>query len=173
MIERIKDSIRDVKDFPEEGIIFKDITPVLQDPELFAAVINLMSENCQKYSPKYIVGLDARGFILGAAIAKELGCGFIPIRKKGKLPYSTISKSYDLEYGSSTLEIHSDALAKGDGVVIVDDLLATGGTMAAAIDLIKELGADVLGIEFLIELSFLNGSDRIKSEAFNSIINVK
>jgi len=170
MIKKIESAIRDIPDFPKPGIIFKDITPVLQDAELFKAVIDLLAENCSENKPDYIVGLDARGFILGAPLAAKLGCGFIPIRKKDKLPFTTISRSYELEYGEATLEIHQDALKEGDKVVIVDDLLATGGTISAAVELVKNLGGEILSIEFLMELCFLNGKEKIKNEKFNSLI---
>ena len=123
-------------------------------------------------NPDYIVGLDARGFIFGAPLAVKLGCGFIPIRKKGKLPFDTIGKSYELEYGEATLEIHKDALKAGDNVVIIDDLLATGGTISAAVELVKNLDANIISVEFLMELAFLDGKDKIKNQAFNALITV-
>ena len=171
-IEDINSAIRDVIDFPKPGIVFKDITPMLQDEKLFNEVIDLFVERCGDSKPDYIVGLDARGFIFGAPLAVKLGCGFIPVRKKGKLPFETLAKSYELEYGEATLEIHEDALKPGDKVIIVDDLLATGGTISAAVELVKKLGAEINSIEFLMELSFLDGKEKIKNETFNALISV-
>jgi len=172
-IQDISSAIRDVVDFPKPGIIFKDITPMLQDAKLFAEVIDLFAERCQGSKPDYIVGLDARGFIFGAPLAVKLGCGFIPVRKKGKLPFNTLAKSYELEYGEATVEINEDALKPGDKVIIIDDLLATGGTISAAVELVKKLGAEILSIEFLMELAFLNGKEKIKDETFNALISVE
>lgn len=169
-IEKIIDAIRDVKDFPKPGIIFKDITPVLKSRELFAEVIDLMCEPYMENPPDYIAGIESRGFIFGAAMAYKLGCGVVPVRKKGKLPYDTLEASYDLEYGSAILEIHADALLKGDRVVIVDDLLATGGTAGAAIELVERLEAEVVGVDFLIELAFLSGREKIKNHKIKTLI---
>lgn len=171
-IQDINSAIRDVIDFPKPGIVFKDITPVLHDPKLFCEVIDIFANNCREKKPDYIVGLDARGFIFGAPLAIKLGCGFIPVRKKDKLPFHTLEKSYELEYGEATLEIHKDALKPGDKVVIIDDLLATGGTISAAIELVKQLGADIISVEFLMELAFLNGREKLKEQLFNALITV-
>ena len=171
-IQDINSAIRDVIDFPKPGIVFKDITPVLQDAKLFNEVIELFAERCKERKPDYIVGLDARGFIFGAPLAIKLGCGFIPVRKKDKLPFHTLAKSYELEYGEATLEIHKDALKPSDKVVIIDDLLATGGTISAAVELVKKLGAEIISVEFLMELAFLNGREKIKDQPFNALITV-
>ena len=169
-IERVVGAIRDIKDFPKPGIIFKDITPVLKSRELFTEVIDLMCAPYIDNSPDYIVAIESRGFIFGSAMAYKLGCGIVPVRKKGKLPYSTLEASYDLEYGSATLEIHTDALQKADRVIILDDLLATGGTAGAAIELVKELGGEILGVDFLIELAFLEGRKKISDYKINTLI---
>jgi adenine phosphoribosyltransferase len=162
MDAELKAAIRDVPDFPIKGIMFKDITPVLQNPKLFRHAIDLIAERHQGKNIKAIVGIDARGFIFAGAVAYKLGVGFVPVRKKGKLPYKTVVTSYTLEYGSETSEMHVDAIAKGDNVVIVDDLLATGGTAMAASQLVKQLGGNVAEIDFMIELTFLKGRDRLK-----------
>jgi adenine phosphoribosyltransferase len=166
----IKNAIRDIPDFPKPGIIYKDITPLLQDSALFAEIIELLAEHYQDNKPKYIVGIESRGFIFGAALALQLGCGFIPIRKAGKLPYNTINASYQLEYGTAEIELHVDAVSKGDKVILLDDLLATGGTAVAAINLLEQLKADIIGIEFIIELTFLNGRSNLDGYTVNSLI---
>jgi len=171
-LKEIEAIIRDIPDFPEKGIIFKDITPVLQSPEAFKTVIDMM---CAPYRNKQIdaiAGIESRGFIFGAAMALELNCAFVPIRKKGKLPYKTIEKSYSLEYGTATIELHTDAVSKGDKVVIVDDLLATGGTAAAAIALVEKLEAEVVAVSFMIELVFLSGKDKLPEDIVSSLIKV-
>lgn len=157
-----KKSIRDVPDFPKQGILFKDITTLLKDAKALKAMINVMAREAARQKPKYIVGIESRGFIFGTAIAYKLGVGFIPVRKPGKLPATVHSVSYELEYGRDTLEMHADALKKGDKVVIVDDLLATGGTVGAVIELVRGAGARVAGASFAIELGFLNGRDKCK-----------
>lgn len=159
--EWLKSKIRDIPDFPKPGIIFKDITTLLKDKEAFRYVIDAMAEQCAERKPDYIAGIEARGFILGPAIAHKLGVGFIPVRKPGKLPYKVIKETYQLEYGTDTLEVHEDAVNKGDRVVLIDDLLATGGTAAAASSLLKNVGADLVGIGFVIELSFLGGKAKL------------
>jgi len=169
-IARVEAAIRDIKDFPKEGIIFKDITPVLGSGELFAEVIDVMCKDYIDNPPDYIVGIESRGFIFGSAMAYKLGCGLVPVRKKGKLPYDTYEASYDLEYGTATVEIHTDALKRGDRVVVVDDLLATGGTAGAAVELLEKLGADIIGIDFLIELAFLNGREKLNGYNVNAQI---
>lgn len=155
--DRIIKAVRDVPDFPKPGIIFKDITPLLSDGELFREVIDLFLAASKPLKPDKIVGIDARGFVFGSAVAYELGAGFIPIRKKGKLPYETKAESYTLEYGSATVEMHIDAISPGERIILVDDLLATGGTSAAAARLISAAGGNLVEAQFLIELGFLSG----------------
>ena len=150
-------AVRDVPDFPSPGIVFKDITPMLSDGGLFKLTIDALTETVAGQGVTKIVGIDARGFIFAAAVADRLGCGFIPVRKKGKLPWKTEAVAYDLEYGSNQIEIHADAISPGERVWLVDDVLATGGTAAAAAGLVKRLGGDLAGMTFLIELGFLNG----------------
>ncbi len=166
----IQGAIRNVPDFPKAGIQFKDITPVLADPRLFAGSIDLLTERFQPGSVDAIVGIDARGFIFAAAAALSLKAGFIPVRKKGKLPYHTHDQSYDLEYGTSSIAIHTDALKPGSRVLLIDDLLATGGTAAAAAALLQKVGAQILEITFLIELSFLNGRAKLKDHPVRSLV---
>lgn len=171
-VEQIEAAIRDVPDFPQEGIIFKDITPVLQDADLFHRTIDLMAAKYEDNKPDIIVGIDARGFIFGAAMAYKLGTGFAMLRKKGKLPWKTKGVSYDLEYGSNEIEIHIDAAGSGDKVLIVDDVLATGGTAEAAVKLIEDLGATVAACCFLMELKFLNGREKLGDCEINALIGV-
>src|ERR1700741_4963552 len=151
-IERLRAAVRDVPNFPKKGIVFKDITPVLSDPALFHASIDLFLERCRDRKIDKIVGIDARGFLFGSSVAYELGVGFVPIRKRGKLPYKTEIAKYSLEYGEAEMEMHIDAMGSGEQVVLVDDLLATGGTSAAADALIKKVGGELLEAQFLIEL---------------------
>ena len=162
MSDQLKNAVRDVPDFPIKGILFKDITPILQNPKLFRLAVDTLADRHKGKNLKAVVGIDARGFIFAGAVAYKLGIGFIPVRKKGKLPWKTVVTSYTLEYGSETSEMHIDALAKGDNVVIVDDLLATGGTAMAAATLVKNLGGNIVEIDFLIELAFLKGRERLK-----------
>lgn len=162
-LSRLTEAIRDVPDFPKPGIIFKDITPVLSDGALFRIAINAFVEACRGADASKIVGIDARGFVFGAAVAYQLGLGFIPVRKKGKLPYKTESASYSLEYGEACVEMHIDAIQPGERVVLVDDLLATGGTSAAAVKLIRKMGGEVLQALFLIELEFLHGRKNLSA----------
>ncbi len=169
-LEDIKNAVRDVPDFPKEGILFKDITPVLADAGLFARTIDLIAEKYEPGSVDAVVGIDARGFIFAAAVALRLGAGFVPVRKKGKLPYETHEESYDLEYGSNTVAVHIDAVRKDEKILLVDDLLATGGTAAAAINLLNKLGANVLEAVFMIELDFLKGRDRLGNVDVRSLI---
>jgi adenine phosphoribosyltransferase len=157
----IERAIRNVPDFPKPGIQFKDITPVLADPRLFAAAVDLLVSGHSPGSVDAVAGIDARGFIFAAAGALRLNTGFVPIRKKGKLPYHTLEESYDLEYGANTVAIHSDAVRPGARVLLLDDLLATGGTSLAAAKLLRRLGAEVVEVGFLVELSFLHGRDRL------------
>ncbi|MGD1084843.1 MAG: adenine phosphoribosyltransferase [Verrucomicrobiota bacterium] len=163
-------SIRDVPDFPKAGIVFKDITPLLADGRLFASSIARLTENFKPGEVDAVVGIDARGFIFAAAAASRLRCGFVPVRKKGKLPWRTYEESYDLEYGSSTIAIHTDAARRGARVVLTDDLLATGGTAAAAAELLRRLGAEILEATFLIELSFLKGREKLKGFPVRSLV---
>ena len=167
---QIEAAIRNVPDFPKPGIQFKDITPVLADARLFAGAIELLTKNFQPGSVDAVVGIDARGFIFAAAAAIKLQAGFVPVRKKGKLPYSTIEQDYALEYGHATVAMHTDALKPGARVLLIDDLLATGGTAAAAIALVQNLGAKILEAGFLIELKFLNGREKLGNIPVRSLV---
>ena len=162
VIKKLRAAVRDVPDFPKKGIVFKDITPVLSDPALFRASIDLFLERCRGRKIEKIVGIDARGFLFGSAVAYELGVGFVPIRKRGKLPFKTEVASYSLEYGEAEMEMHVDGIQSGEQVVLIDDLLATGGTSAAASVLINKAGGKLLEVQFLIELDFLQGRERLK-----------
>ena len=161
-VEEIRAAVRDVPDFPKRGIVFKDVTPVLSDPVLFRASIDLFLERCRGLKIDKIVGIDARGFLFGSAVAYELGLGFVPIRKRGKLPYRTETAKYSLEYGEAEMEMHVDAMSAGERIVLVDDLLATGGTSAAAAVLIRKAGGHLLEAQFLIELESLHGRKRLQ-----------
>ncbi len=161
--EWLKSKIRDIPDFPKPGIVFKDLTTLLKDNEAFKYVIDVFADNFAAHKPKYIAGIEARGFILGPAIAHRLNVGFIPVRKPGKLPHKVVKESYQLEYGTDTLEVHEDCVAKGDRVVLIDDLLATGGTAGAAYSLLNKVGADVVSFGFVVELGFLNGRSKMPS----------
>lgn len=167
---KLTDYIRDVPDFPKEGIVFKDITPLLSDPAAFRHVIDRLCEYARERKAETIVSIDSRGFILGGAVSYVLGLKFVPVRKKGKLPWNTLEVSYDLEYGTATLEIHEDALLRGERVLIIDDLLATGGTAEATSALCEELGAEVAGLAFIIELGFLKGRKLLFDYAILSLI---
>lgn len=169
-ITDLKKHIRDVPNFPKEGIIFKDISTLLQHKDAFKKAVDTLASHFKKEKVQQVVGIEARGFIFGAVLAYKLGAGFVPVRKKGKLPYKTKSVSYQLEYGMDTLEIHEDALKAGARVLVVDDLLATGGTMMAVVDLIKAQGAKIVGVACLIELQFLKGKERLKDLPIYSII---
>lgn len=162
MTEELKIFIRNVPDFPKKGIIFRDITTLIGDKDKFNHVIKELAKRYKDKEVDYIVSVESRGFIFGSALAYALGCGIVPVRKKGKLPSETHSVTYDLEYGTDTLEIHKDAFAKGKKILILDDLLATGGTTSAAVDLVKKLGGEVIEAAFVIELEFLKGRDKIK-----------
>jgi len=166
----IEAAIRNVPDFPKPGIQFKDITPVLADARLFAGSIELLTANFAPGSVDAVVGIDARGFIFAAAAATKLRAGFVPVRKKGKLPFTTLEQDYALEYGHATVAMHTDALKSGARVLLIDDLLATGGTSAAAVALMQKLGAKILAANFLIELKFLNGRERLKDSPVRSIV---
>ena len=166
----LKKSIRIVEDFPKEGISFKDITTLIADGEAFKYSIDAIAEHLKDKKVDVILGPEARGFIFGVPVAYALGVGFVPVRKKGKLPFETVSVSYDLEYGTDILEIHKDAIKKGQRVAIVDDLLATGGTTEAAIKLIENLGGEVVSLQFLIELEDLNGKAKLEGYHINSLI---
>src|SRR5438445_3506949 len=159
--EELKRYVRDVPDYPQKGIIFRDITPLLGDKRIFREVVDLMSRAWAKDPPDLVAAIEARGFIPGAAIAVKLDAGFVPIRKTGKLPWMTVMESYDLEYGTDQLEVHSDAVQPGQKVLIVDDVLATGGTASAAVRLMRKLGADVVGVQVLIELGYLDGRQKL------------
>jgi adenine phosphoribosyltransferase len=169
-IARLRSALRDVPDFPKPGIIFKDITTILSSGPLFTAAIDTFLDANKGRKIDKIVGIDARGFIFGAAVAYQLGVGFVPIRKKGKLPYKTESMAYSLEYGEAVIEMHIDGIAKGEKVVLIDDLLATGGTAAAAAQLIEKMGGDLVEAQFLIELGFLNGRDKLRLFPVRSFI---
>jgi adenine phosphoribosyltransferase len=161
LIEKLRAGVRDVPDFPKPGIVFKDITPILSDGALFKASIDVFLNRCRGKKIDKIVGIDARGFLFGSAVAYELGVGFVPIRKRGKLPYKTETAKYSLEYGEAEMEMHIDAISPGEQIVLVDDLLATGGTSAAAAMLIAKTGGELLEAQFLIELEFLNGRQKL------------
>ena len=162
--------MRDVPDFPVEGIVFKDITPVLKDPEALGMIIEELRSMYQDLDIDAIVGIESRGFIIGTPLALALKVPFVPIRKVGKLPFDKIRVSYKLEYGEATIEMHTDALEPGDRVIIVDDLLATGGTTAASIELVEKLGAEVIKCAFVIELGFLNGREKLPQGKVDSLI---
>jgi len=166
----LKDCIRDIPDFPKEGIIFKDITTLLKDKNAFRQAIDQLAEEFAAKNVQLVVGVEARGFIFGGALAYKLGAGFVPIRKKGKLPFRTKCISYDLEYGTDTLEIHEDAIAPGTRVLIVDDVLATGGTIKAVSELVQGQGAKIIGVAFLVELEFLNGKNKLQGHEIFSIV---
>lgn len=160
-MDRLKDIIRDIPDFPKKGIVFKDITTLLADAKSFHRMVDLLAHRYVGEKIDQIVGIEARGFILGSALAYKLGTGITLVRKPGKLPYKTRSISYELEYGTDTLEIHEDAFKKGDKVIIADDLLATGGTMAAVVDLVEQFGAEIQECAFMAELEFLGGRSKL------------
>jgi adenine phosphoribosyltransferase len=169
-LSEITAAIRNVPDFPKPGIQFKDITPVLADARLFNATIDQLLFGLKPGDVQKVIGIDARGFIFGAAAAAKLGAGFVPVRKKGKLPWATHEESYELEYGSATVAIHTDAVHAGERVLLLDDLLATGGTAAAAVSLLTKLKAEIIGVHFLIELGFLDGRERLKGQTVHSLI---
>lgn len=166
----LKKHIRDVPDFPKPGIVFKDITPLLQNHAAFDRIIQSFVDRYAPQGIDAIVGIESRGFLFGAPLAHQLGASFIPVRKKGKLPYTTVDISYDLEYGSATIEMHTDAIRKGQKVVVVDDLLATGGTAGAACQLVRGQGGEVVECAFVVELAFLGGRDKIPNTAVHSLV---
>ena len=168
--DRLKSMIRDVPDFPKPGIIFKDITPLLSDPCGLSLAVELMANQWRDDRPDLVVGTESRGFIFGTAIAQSLSCGFVPIRKPGKLPYETKSVKYDLEYGSDEVQIHVDAITPGQRVLMVDDLIATGGTMHAACELVTMVGGEIMGVAVLIELMDLGGRELIEPVPVHALL---
>jgi len=170
IMDRLRAAVREVPDFPKKGIVFKDITPILSDPALFRTSIDLFLERCRGRKIDKIVGIDARGFVFGSAVAYELGVGFVPIRKRGKLPYQTEVAKYSLEYGEAEIEMHVDAIIAGEQVVLLDDLLATGGTSAAAAVLIRKAGGNLLEAQFLIELESLHGRNQLEPTPVTSFL---
>ena len=160
----LKDHIRDIPDFPKPGVVFKDLTPLLAQPQAFASAVKAMALPFETAGITKVVGIEARGFIVAAPVAVILGAGFVPVRKTGKLPWRTESAVYELEYGQDTLEIHADAVLPGDRVLVVDDVIATGGTVTAAVQLVRRLGGTVVGLAFLVELEFLGGRQRVGRE---------
>jgi adenine phosphoribosyltransferase len=168
--DTLKAKIRDVPDFPEQGIVFKDIMPLLADPHSLREAVDDLAEWTEPRRPDLILGAEARGFILGAALAYKLGCGFVAARRPGKLPWETVSASYALEYGENSLELHADAIERGARVLVHDDVLATGGTAAAICDLAQQLGGEIVGVAFVIELSFLDGRKQLGGHDVHSLI---
>lgn len=167
---RLEDFIRDIPDFPQQGVLFKDITPMLQDGTAFHASIDRLAAHYAGAGIEAVVGVESRGFIFGAPLAYMLNCGFVPVRKFGKLPYETISVEYALEYGTNVVEMHKDAIQPGQRVLIVDDLLATGGTVSAAMELVEKLSGHIAGIAFLVELTFLKGREQLKGHDVFALI---
>jgi adenine phosphoribosyltransferase len=168
--ERLRGLIRDVPDFPKEGVVFKDITPLLADPVAYSSIIDMIVVHFGRGNVDRVVGIEARGFILAAPVAYHFGAGFVPVRKAGKLPWETESEEYELEYGTETLELHRDAVRPGERVLVVDDVLATGGTARATARLIERLGAKVVGIAVVIELGFLRGREKIEGYELFSLL---
>jgi len=166
----LEKSIRNIPDFPKPGILFRDVTTLIQNKVAFKKAVDLLAKRYKAKGFAKVVGVEARGFIFAAAVAYKIGAGFVPVRKKGKLPFKTISTTYELEYGTDTLEIHQDAIAAGEKVLIIDDLLATGGTVKAATELVKQLGGKISGIGFIIELVDLHGKDKLKDYPVFSLI---
>ena len=164
--------LRDVPDFPKPGILFKDITPLLADPAALTAACDRLAEPFASAGVQKVVGIESRGFLFGAPVAERLKAGFVPVRKPGKLPAETVSQSYELEYGTDQIEVHADAVAPGERVLMVDDLLATGGTMAAACELVGKLGGEIVGVAFVVELCFLNGRDKLAGYDLHTLIRV-
>ncbi|MBM3678983.1 MAG: adenine phosphoribosyltransferase [Actinobacteria bacterium] len=162
--------IRDVLDFPQEGIVFKDLMPLIGDADAFRQAIDGLADWCRPRRPDVILGAEARGFIFGGALAYTLGCGFVPARKPGKLPWDTVQATYDLEYGTDTLEVHADAIREGDRVIVLDDVLATGGTAKAKVDLVESIGGIVVGAVFVVELTFLQGRDKLAGHDVHALV---
>lgn len=169
-VARLRENIRDVPDFPKEGILFRDITPILSDGQLFRLAITVFAERYQRRQIDKIVAIDARGFLFGGALAHLLGVGLVPVRKKGKLPYETHEAEYELEYGTDSIQIHTDGIQAGEKVIILDDLLATGGTAAAAAKLVEECGGEIVELAFLIELQALQGREKLAGKPIFSAI---
>jgi adenine phosphoribosyltransferase len=166
----LRDRVRDIPDFPKPGIVFKDLMPLVADPVYFRETLDRLEEVARPLRPDVILGAEARGFIFGGALADRLGCGFVPARKPGKLPWETVEATYDLEYGTDSLQVHADALGKGSRVIVHDDLLATGGTAKAKTELVEQLGGEVVGVLFVIELEFLHGRDKLSGYDVQSLI---
>jgi adenine phosphoribosyltransferase len=166
----LREKVRDVPDFPHAGIVFKDLMPLIADRMAFRETIDLLADWAGPRQPDVILGAEARGFIFGGALAYVLGCGFVPARKPGKLPWETIDATYELEYGTDTLEVHADAIGRGARVIVLDDVLATGGTARAKIDLVEQLGGVVVGAAFVIELTFLHGRERLAGYDVHALI---
>ena len=169
-VPRLKDLIRDIPDFPKAGVVFKDITPLLADPEGFSLVVESIAGKFEGQGIRKVIGIEARGFIIAAPVAHRLGAGFVPVRKVGKLPWEVEAEAYELEYGTGLLELHRDAVAFDERVLVVDDVLATGGTAAATVRLIERLGAKVVGLSFVIELGFLNGRRQLPERDILSLL---
>lgn len=167
---QLENLIRDIPDFPEPGVVFKDITPVLGDPDAFSALVTAMAEPYHGQGITKVAGIEARGFTLATPVAGKLGAGFVPLRKPGKLPYETVREEYQLEYGTDSLEVHVDAMTPGERVLLVDDVIATGGTAAAAIRLLRAVGAEVVGFSVFIELVFLNGASKLDGVPINALL---
>jgi len=166
----LRERVRDVPDWPEQGVVFRDITPLLRDSVALDQTVHELAEWGKGVRPDVVLGAEARGFILGAAIAREIGCGFVPARRPGKLPPETVGATYALEYGQNTLELHPETIRPGDRVLIHDDVLATGGTVEAIAGLVEGLGAEVVGVAFIIELTFLNGRERLAKYPFHALL---
>jgi len=166
----LRDRVRDVPDFPKPGILFKDIMPLVADAPYFRSAIDQLVERARPLRPDVVLGAEARGFIFGGALAYELGCGFVAARKPGKLPWTTVEATYELEYGTDSLQVHDDAIPSGARVIIHDDVLATGGTAKAKVDLVEKVGAEVVGLLFVIELAFLNGREKLSGYDVQSLI---
>ena len=169
-MSELREHIRDIPDFPKQGILFKDITPLLRDATAFTRTIDRLAERHAGDEVEIVAAIESRGFIFGGALAVRLGAGLDPIRKPGKLPYDTLSQTYTLEYGTDTLEVHSDAIARGNRVLVLDDLLATGGTAGAALDLVRQAGGRLVGVSFVIELAFLGGRAKLGDTPVSSLI---
>ncbi|CEN32374.1 adenine phosphoribosyltransferase [Capnocytophaga cynodegmi] len=169
-IDYLKNKIRDIQDFPKEGVVFKDITPILSDPNAMNKALDLFLKQLKDVKIDKVVGMESRGFFFGTLLAQRLNAGFVPVRKPGKLPFTTLAQTYDLEYGQDKLEIHSDSVKKGENVLIHDDVLATGGTAEAAVKLVEALGGNIIQLNFLIELTFLNGIKKLENHNVFSIL---